>query len=144
MQSEGPFLISGPGWRVPVRCVELRFIRASGPGGQNVNKVSTAVELRLDLACADLHPAHATRLTKLAGERMTQDGVLVLKADRFRSQERNREDAIARLEALIRKAAIVPKFRIATKPTKAAKERRLTAKATRSSIKSGRSKVQED
>ena len=119
----------------------MKPIRASGPGGQNVNKVSTAIELRFDAAGASLHPNHRARFEKLAGDRMTQDGFLILKAERFRSQERNREDALARLQAMLDESQKPPRPRIATKPTKASKERRLTAKSGRSAIKAGRGKV---
>ena len=118
------------------REIQLEFIRASGPGGQKVNKVATAVQLRFDAANSPSLPDEVRRrLIRLAGKRMTEDGVLVIHARRFRSQGRNRRDAIDRLIALIRKASIQPKSRLKTKPSKASKERRLEAKRRRSRTK---------
>ena len=118
------------------REIEESFVRASGPGGQNVNKLATAVQLRFDVRSSPSLPAEVRdRLERLAGARLTRDGVLVITAQSHRTQGRNRQDALDRLIDLIRRAAIAPRLRRPTKPTKASRERRVEAKKHRAGLK---------
>jgi ribosome-associated protein len=127
------------------REVVLRFVRSSGPGGQNVNKVATAVELRFDAARSPSLPDEVrARLLRLAGRRATRDGVIVIDARRHRTQEKNRQDALDRLVELVARASVRPKRRRATKPTVASRERRIRAKRARSETKRGRGRVRGD
>ncbi len=138
---------------IPINChlflddseIEESFVRASGPGGQNVNKVSSAVQLRFDLSGSrSLSEDLRERLARLAGRRLTRDGVIVIIAQRYRTQERNRQDALDRLVGLVRRAAAPPTPRRPTKPSRAAKERRLAAKARRATLKQQRRNAPEE
>jgi len=134
-----------PTFSLPDDSVTLRFIRAGGPGGQNVNKVASAVQLRFDPAqCPGLWPNALTRLHRLAGRRLTEGGEIVISAQRFRTQEHNKRDALERLVEMVGQALIEPKARRATKPTRASKERRLDHKQQRGSVKTMRSRVRAD
>ncbi len=122
--------------------IKEQFIRASGPGGQNVNKVASAVQLRFDVASSSTMPKDVkTRLMRLAGRRMTEGGVLVIDARRYRTQERNRKDALERLITLLRRASMRPKPRLKTRPTLAARQRRLASKQRRGDLKRTRGRV---
>ena len=129
---------------IPEEALEERFLAATGPGGQNVNKVATAVQIRVDVFALRLVPSVYARLKTLAGSKWTNDGEIVLTARSFRTQEANRADARARLAEMIAKAHVAPIRRIKTKPSKAAKEKRLTGKIIRGDVKKGRRKVSFD
>jgi len=123
------------------KLIQIKFVRSSGPGGQNVNKVNTRAQLSFDLKnCEGLPLGVKNRLRRLAGNRLTSQEVIQIESDRYREQSRNRQDCLDRLRELIQKALIRPKKRIATKPTKASRQRRLDAKKQRSRVKSLRGK----
>jgi ribosome-associated protein len=134
MHSPEPFAL-------PEEALEEKFLAATGPGGQNVNKVATAVQLRVDIYSLRLPPPVFTRLKALAGNRWTSDGGILITARRFRTQEANRADARQRAAELIAAAFIAPEKRIKTRPSKAAKAKRIEAKTARSVVKRGRGKV---
>jgi ribosome-associated protein len=130
---------------LPEEELQFRFVRASGPGGQNVNKVSSAVELRFDAGHSPSLPAAVrVRLLALAGRRATNEGIIVIDAQRHRTQERNRADAIERLIDLVRQATVVPRVRRPTRPTRGSQERRIAGKKKRAEHKSGRGRAQHD
>ena len=126
------------------REIDERFVRASGPGGQNVNKVATAVELRFNVAASSLPPDVRQRLIDLAGRRMTSEGILLIDSREHRTQAQNREAALARFVALVQLAAIRPKRRRKTRPTAAARRNRLETKKRRSEVKAGRARRRND
>lgn len=129
-----------PTFQIDERELQFDYIRASGPGGQNVNKAATAVQLRFDVNNSSLQEEAKARLTRLAGKRITSEGILLIEAKRFRTQEQNREDALQRFVGLVRKSLVQPKARRKTKPTKASKEARLKAKKRKGDIKRLRNK----
>ena len=129
---------------LPEEALEEKFLAGTGPGGQNVNKVATAVQMRLDVFALRLAPAVYARLKALAGSRWTNDGEIVITAREYRSREANREEARMRLAELVGKAHVTPVRRVKTRPSKSAREKRMVGKAVRSDVKKGRGKVSFD
>ena len=133
--------LAHPALRVDPSELEFHAIRAQGPGGQNVNKVSSAIQLRFDIAASSLPEAVRTRLLALSDRRISDAGVLVIKAQSFRTQDANREDALRRLQELVNSVAEAPKTRRPTRPTYGSQQRRLQGKAKRAEVKAGRGRI---
>ncbi len=129
---------------IPSREIDINAVRSQGAGGQNVNKVSTAIHLRFDIKASSLPDFYQEKLLKLRDSRISKDGVIVIKAQKFRTQEQNKEDALKRLKDLIKSVSILQKKRLTTKPTKGAKRKRLDSKAKRGQLKASRKKVDYD
>ena len=129
---------------IPEREIEISAIRSQGAGGQNVNKVATAIHLRFDIGASSLSDHYKERLLKLNDQRITSEGVVVIKAQEHRSQEQNREEALQRLQNLIKSAVVIPKPRKPSKPTRSSQKKRLDSKSKRSQIKTMRGKVTDE